>query len=441
MRLPTLAVSALLILGCGHLTQTVWGRPARPPDKPPASIYVTGAALSADAKRLVVGYGLRGGDGRSEPIRDGKVTLALWDVETGKNLWATGTPEDLVPVGFRADGREIVVCILSGFHDNGGLQVWDADTGRPLRTVTPDRQPMTCAALSPDGTTAISGDYHGCLRVWDVVDSRLLRSIGGPQMSACTILFSPDGRLVLSGHGWLHGPANLANVWEFQTGRLLLSVPSYGLPWGQVAVSPGGTLSARPAFDSEGGRNIPVLSDVATAREVRRLDVQGDAAASTTDGKQLAVANCPDGRVTVLDRATGQRVWTIDRKHWQGSLAGPVPIEWDGLVVSDVPTGKFGLWMRSANPSDDRTGIKLAVGKSNTGQPRRILDPLPPRPKARPQPPTTSGSQAVFVIFLGIAIILIATWLYKEHAHWAELNRAVRGLMDDAESERSDPAE
>src|SRR5262245_25325677 len=285
--------------------------------KPATTVYVTGAAFSPDAGRVVVGYGLHEGSGNSDAVRHGRVTLAMWDVETGRNRWAAGTAEDLVPIAFRADGHEILVHAFHNSRGTGVLQLWDADTGQLLRMLTPDPLSMTCVALSSDGGTVAAGDDRGRLHIWDIVSGRLRRTITGRPMPAATIRLSPDGLLVLCGYGRVGGSASEADLWEAQTGRLLLTMPSPTPSRAQLAISPAGSLAVGPGLDPATGQNILRLSEVATGREVRRWDVRADAASFTSDGKQVAVENSLDGRLIVLDVASGEKVWTIDRDRWQ----------------------------------------------------------------------------------------------------------------------------
>jgi WD40 repeat protein len=377
MRLSAFAVTAILILGCGHLAPTAWGGPPRPPDKLPASIYVTGAAFSADAKHIVVGYGLQGGDSHSDRIRDGRVTLALWDVESGKNIWATGTMEDLIPLGFRPGRKEILVRAFWDFRGQSVLQLWDAETGLRLRKLTPDPRPISCAAIAPDGVLALAGDERGNIQVWDIDTGRLLRTFSAERSAVRRIGFSPDGRLALSTHARSGEGACTVNLWDVRTGKLVLSIPRADQSGEHMASSPDGTLAVGSRYDAETRKDSLVLRESATGREIRRFDVWGNLAAFTPDGKQLVVANSSEGRVTVLDVVSGENVWTIGSEKWQGKLTGSVFI---------TPAMNEALSALQVGMPEDANGIALGIWGITSGKRLRTLEPIPPRPRQPPPP-------------------------------------------------------
>src|SRR5262249_12815687 len=65
----------------------------------------------------------------------------------------------------------------------GTLRLWDAATGRELRSFVGHRGDVRCVAFSPDGKRLLSGGADGTVRLWDAATGRErgspLRSEGG----------------------------------------------------------------------------------------------------------------------------------------------------------------------------------------------------------------------------------------------------------------------
>jgi WD40 repeat protein len=56
-------------------------------------------------------------------------------------------------------------------------------------------------AISPDGTTLVSGDFEHSVRLWDVAKGTLLQIFNGHAEGVRSVAFSPDGKTVASGSG------------------------------------------------------------------------------------------------------------------------------------------------------------------------------------------------------------------------------------------------
>ncbi len=69
-------------------------------------------------------------------------------------------------------------------------------------------------ALSPDGWLALSGSADKTLKLWEAATGRHLRTFSGDNDSVYSGAFSPDGRLVLSGSG-----DKTLKLWDLGLGR------------------------------------------------------------------------------------------------------------------------------------------------------------------------------------------------------------------------------
>jgi WD40 repeat protein len=77
-------------------------------------------------------------------------------------------------------------------------------------------------AVSPDGRTIVSGSADRTVKVWEAESGRLLRSLEGHTDSVRAVAVSPDGRTIVSG-SW----DNTVKVWEAESGRLLRSLEGH----------------------------------------------------------------------------------------------------------------------------------------------------------------------------------------------------------------------
>ena len=95
-------------------------------------------------------------------------------------------------VAFSPDGRTIA----SG-SDDKTIKLWDAASGRELRTLQGHTGMVISVAFSPDGRTIASGSGDKTIKLWDAASGRELRTLQG-HTSLCVFrrLFAgrPDDR-------------------------------------------------------------------------------------------------------------------------------------------------------------------------------------------------------------------------------------------------------
>src|SRR5262249_12363155 len=122
-------------------------------------------------------------------VRQVPAELKVWDAFTGKKvLTLEGHTNDVARVAFSPDGKRIASG--SGDHDKQGeplpgeVKVWDAVTGRAIRTLRGHTGRVTSVAFSHDGKRIVSGSDDQTLTVWDLDTGRTRYSF--PRMAPQT---------------------------------------------------------------------------------------------------------------------------------------------------------------------------------------------------------------------------------------------------------------
>ncbi len=152
--------------------------------------------------------------------------IRLWDIASGKELWA-----EKHPVGFRfvgtgvphlsADDRRLaVLCVRSDKEME--LRVWDLVTKKRIAEIPTPYLFFGGIDFSPDGKFLVGGgneyvadsEDKGTVFVWDVGAGTICRKLAGHSPGNIYCRFAPDGRTLLT-----VDPTGLIRIWELATGR------------------------------------------------------------------------------------------------------------------------------------------------------------------------------------------------------------------------------
>jgi WD40 repeat protein len=127
--------------------------------------------------------------------REPSERLCLWEL-AGKaevrTFLVDGTPGgvQINEAGFSPDGRLVVVAA------KGGLQLWQARTGKHMQTLAETAQHF---AFSPDGKMLATTGKEGSVRLWETATWKVIRRWEEPAGPIWSLTFSPDGRTLALG--------------------------------------------------------------------------------------------------------------------------------------------------------------------------------------------------------------------------------------------------
>lgn len=143
-------------------------------------------AFSPDSKRLAT------------PADD--KTVRVWDAFTGKHqLTITLKDEEsgIYSAAFSPDGKLVAAGTAAAVH------VWDATTGVELHTMTGNKLgSMSFIRFLPDGTLITAGTTEkadGNLKLWDAKTGKLIRTIPDPNLTVRSLDVTADGKSAVVG--------------------------------------------------------------------------------------------------------------------------------------------------------------------------------------------------------------------------------------------------
>jgi WD40 repeat protein len=209
--------------------------------------------------------------------------IILWNLETGEEIRRfKGHPAQVACLAVSPDGSTF----LSGATD-GTLFLWEVATGKLIRRFEGEPQWVASVTFSPDGKTALSGFWRNNLILWDVETGQILRRLVGHTGIVGDVAFRRDGKTALS------GGQNDALLWNLTDGTIIGHFP------GGKVLSP----DERLVFGDFGA--FPVLWDVATASIIREYAI--------ADRRAYFNAFTPDSRRLLLGFSDGGlELWRMD---------------------------------------------------------------------------------------------------------------------------------
>jgi WD40 repeat protein/serine/threonine protein kinase len=245
--------------------------------------------------------------------------VSLWDATTGKLLKTLPHKGNVLGVAFSSDGRRVVSA-----GDDKRVHVWDVLTGREVLGLRGHTDHCCCVAFSPDGWRLASASCDKTIRVWDATPLRgdegqeTLTFPQGDEVRSLAV--SPQReRIVSAGNG------TPVLVWDVATGRKSFEFASHRMPVFAAAWHPNGRRIATAGSDGrEHSVKVWNTSDgqvqlefvISVGRDSSSLPFH--AVAFSPDDHYL-VTGKGEGTVQVWDAETGQKVEVLDTQTGQES--------------------------------------------------------------------------------------------------------------------------
>jgi WD40 repeat protein len=261
-------------------------------------------------------------------------TLAVWNVDTGRQVYATSESTRPLAMAYSPDGRHLIV----GDTVNH-LTVRAAESGLVVRELEGHKRTVSAVACSGDGRYLASADTSGFVRVWDMGDgsfrSRELPRVARPNTLIKGLAFNPDGKLLATATG-----ESGVILWDPATGRELRRWEVSDRFITGMAFSPDGghlaTVTDGVGYEpvSTGDDGVVRLWDTATGREVRALRGHTGyyGVAYDPSGQYLATAGT-DGVVRLWDAGTGRELRAL---HGHTSQVWVVAFSPDGRHLASA---------------------------------------------------------------------------------------------------------
>ena len=201
-------------------------------------------------------------------------------------------------VAFSPDGKQIV----SGSNSNNIIRLWDAATGRLIKTFSGDTSYVMSVAFSPDGKQIVSGSVDMTIKLWDVTTGDLIRTLSGHTSTVRSAVFSPDGRQIVSG-----SDDNTCKLWDANTGNIIRTFTGHTDTVHSVAFSPDG----RQIVSGSSDKTIRHW-DVGTGNLIRTYGHTGQvySAKFSPDGSQI-VSGSWNSTIRLWDANTGNLIRTF----------------------------------------------------------------------------------------------------------------------------------
>jgi eukaryotic-like serine/threonine-protein kinase len=259
--------------------------------------FVEALAWSPDSSRVASG-------GWDEQVHVWDVakeeSLLIYDGHASSKAAGTGILEGMIfAVAWSPDGS----CIASGSWDKT-VQVWNALTGKPIRTYRGHFTSVPAVSWSPDGTYIASASVDGTVQVWEAATGIRLQTFHGHESYVYALTWSPDGTRIASG-----GNDRKVHIWNAATGEVLLTYEKHVSEVITVVWSPNGTCIASGSSIYEG--NIQIW-DTATGIQVQVYEGHSGnvkAVSWSPDSTRIASAST-DRTVQVWYASTGSHIWT-----------------------------------------------------------------------------------------------------------------------------------
>jgi len=217
----------------------------------------------------------------------GKLTASFTIAGTDPPLWWTNRP------------------IVTGVG-TAKLSLWDATSGRFLRSLEGHKSTIAAVAWIPDGKTLVTASYDKTVKLWDVSTGNETRTLDGHTSPVLAVAVSNDGKLIASG-----GQSKLVLVHDTTTGAVVQTLKGHNEQINALSWAPG---SDGLLVSGSSDKVAKLWNPKAGAKEVRSLVEDAAIVVSvgwSPDGK-IVITGHDDHRARTWQTATGKLLHTLE---------------------------------------------------------------------------------------------------------------------------------
>jgi WD40 repeat protein/uncharacterized caspase-like protein len=256
-------------------------------------------------------------------------TVKLWEATTGRLLRTlSGHTGRIFAVAFSTDSQ-----IVASGGQAGEIKLWNRSSGSEIAAFRSKLQVVACLAFSPDRRILASGGIGSTIQFWDIQTKHEIPGPLGFSPNPISIAFSPDAKVLASVHSDL-----AIRIWNTNNGKLIRGLPTLRAFGRSIAFSPDGRTIA--VGDVQG--NIKLV-DAGTAKELWSFIENSSEMASlafSPDGLKLA-AGSKMGGITILDAKIGKKIRTFTNSD---SVIDSISFYPDALSIVSASFWEIKIW-------------------------------------------------------------------------------------------------
>jgi WD40 repeat protein len=219
-----------------------------------------------------------------------------------------GLSERILSLAFSHDGK---VLVAGGGTPArfGEIQVWDAASGKLLKSVVLTNDTVFGVSLSPDGSKIAAGCTDNTVRIVETATGKELAKMGAHENWVLGSVFAADGKRVVS-----VGRDRAAKLMDANSGAFLENVNLLRGELSAVARHPakdivviGGEERVPYVYTMDRPKVMKIADDTTLLRKLERQNGAIAALGWSTDGKRIAVGGAAP-EVNVYDAESGTKV-------------------------------------------------------------------------------------------------------------------------------------
>ncbi|MFL6258286.1 MAG: TIR domain-containing protein [Thermoanaerobaculia bacterium] len=304
-------------------------------------------------------------------------TVRLWEARSGKLLRTLkGHRGQVWSVAFDPQGR----MLASGGNDKT-VTLWEVRSGKLLHTLEGHTNWVNSVAFDQQFGILASGSVDKGVKLWEPATGKLLHTLEGHRDFVKSVAFDPQGGTLASG-----GLDMTVNVWEPASGKLLRTLKGHQNSVWHVAFDPqGGTLASGSGdntvkiWDSRSGKLLRTLEGHTGIVDTVTFSMDGQLLASKSNDDTIRLWSCETWETVAVIPERKQGIGWLPALAFHPTLpllvsAGSTPDDQlSGLIYLweldlDVLLGQRAGVAAAAHAVHHTTGKIVLVGDHSVGK-------------------------------------------------------------------------